>query len=63
MPLSEIDRLLEENSVLVELLTNIVSNAVLQPDARIKGATDVYAVPIEDIEFSRVVLLRRKVRR
>ena len=32
-----------------ELLTNIVMNARLQPDASMGGTTDTYAVPLDDI--------------
>jgi hypothetical protein len=41
-----------------ELLTNIVMNAVIQPDASMGGQADCYAVPLDDIEAAREELRR-----
>ena len=39
-----------------DLLTNIVLNASLQPDARMGGTADTYAVPLDDIDAARSAL-------
>jgi hypothetical protein len=36
-------------------LQNIVTNASIQPDASMGGATDCYAVPLDDIEHARMI--------
>ena len=41
---------------LLKLLSTIVLNAKLQPDAGMNGSTDCYAVPLEDIEAARDAL-------
>ena len=45
---------------LLEALDIIVCNAVLQPDAAMSGATDCYAVPIDDIEAARAALAKAR---
>lgn len=40
-----------------DILRNILANARVQPDAAMNGTTDVYAVPLEDIEAARSALL------
>ena len=41
---------------LVEALRGIVANAVLQGDQRMQNATDIYAVPLDDVEDFRNTL-------
>ena len=41
---------------LCEALACICLNAKLQPDAAMDGATDCYAVPLDDIQNGRAVL-------
>ena len=43
-------------ATLLAALANIVANAVMQPDASMAGATDCYAVPLDDIEAARRAL-------
>ncbi len=43
---------------LAEALRVLVANAELAPDARMKGATDCYSVPLDDIEAARAVLAK-----
>lgn len=38
----------------------IVLNATIQPDARMEGATDCYAVPLDDIESARALLAKKE---
>jgi hypothetical protein len=45
---------------LVDVLNCIVANASLQPDSRMKGVADIYAVPIEDIERGRAILASKQ---
>jgi hypothetical protein len=40
----------------LRVLGIIVQNAEVQPDASMKGATDCYAVPLDDIEAARTLL-------
>lgn len=44
----------------VELLAVIVANAVLIPDPRMAGATDCYAVPLDDIEAAKTALAKAR---
>ena len=46
----------EEIDKLKTILDIIINNAVLQPDARMSGSTDCYAVPLDDIETARDIL-------
>ena len=48
------------NAEIVVALENIIRNAVIQPDASMKGATDCYAVTLDDIENAREVLAKAK---
>lgn len=41
-----------------DLLTNIILNARIQPDAAMSGTTDTYAVPVVDIEAAREALTK-----
>ena len=41
---------------LLAALQIIVANAVVQPDASMKGSTDCYAVPLDDIEMARAAI-------
>lgn len=36
----------------------IVANATLQPDQRMSGATDIYAVPLDDIDAARAAIAK-----
>jgi NAD/NADP transhydrogenase beta subunit len=45
---------------LLEALMVIVANAVIQPDAKMNGSTDIYAVPIEDIDAARAAIAKAK---
>jgi hypothetical protein len=40
----------------LDLLSIIVTNAVLVPDPQMRGTTDTYAVPLDDIEAARTLL-------
>jgi hypothetical protein len=51
--------MMNENAQLRRLLENIVINAEVQPDVRMNGATDVYAVPLDDIEQAREALFTK----
>ncbi len=47
----------------LELLSNIVLNARFQRDRTMGGFTDVYGVPLDDIEKARMFLDRIKERK
>ena len=53
-------RLISAAPELLEALDIIVCNAVLQPDAAMSGATDCYAVPIDDIEAARAAIAKAR---
>jgi hypothetical protein len=43
---------------LERVLTNIVLNARMQPDASMGGAADCWAVPLDDIDAAIIALLK-----
>lgn len=45
-------------SAMIELLTIIVANAKMIPDPSMQGATDIYAVPLGDIEAAKFLLTK-----
>ena len=45
-----------EIEMLREALARICLNASIQPDAAMKGSTDCYAVPMDDIQHGHAVL-------
>lgn len=51
-------RLIASAPELLEALSNILANARLIPDPSMQGATDVYAVPLDDIEAAVAVLAK-----
>ncbi len=51
-----------ENRKLRDALSNIVANAQIQPDASMGGMTDVYAVPLDDIDEARSALGQKEQR-
>lgn len=50
MPCSKLER------DLLAMLEIMVANAELIPDPRMNGSTDVYAVPLDDVEEARRLL-------
>lgn len=56
----ENSRLRALNRELADALGIIVMNAEIQPDARMGGATDIYAVPCDDIENARAALAKAR---
>jgi len=51
-------RLIAEAPALLEILQIIIANARMQPDASMNGATDIYAVPLDDIEAARAAIAK-----
>ena len=49
-------QLAERVETLERILSIIVANSVIQPDAHMSGAADCYAIPIDDIEEARAAL-------
>lgn len=57
---AERDHLRAVNAEMLEALETIVANAEIQPDAKMSGLTDVYAVPTDDIDDARAALTRAR---
>ena len=55
---AEIARRYNHHAELVAALWNIVLNADIAPDPRMKGSTDCYVVTLDDIDAARALLAR-----
>lgn len=53
---ASIRNVIKKMTSMTEALSIIVANAVLIPDPQMKGFTDTFAVPLDDIESARAVL-------
>lgn len=49
-------RLIAAAPAMLEALRIITTNAKVQPDASMEGATDIYAVPLDDIDTALALL-------
>lgn len=56
----QIRALARERNELVDALDIITLNAIATPDPCMGGATDIYAVPIDDIDTARALISRHR---